>query len=197
MADSESGSSGFFKWLGGIVASVVTAVAVYYFTRPAPPPPPPPVVVTVPQTEFDGFVQDATSHTLVSNAKMTFTLGQNSIVQSTDGSGKYSVVMPSPNADASTGQVTIAMAGYQPYDNSVELKPGDNYAVIPLYELPPPPVPAMPKAGATHAGSPGAVAAVPPPPPPAQPIAPAKIEVARQLPPNFIKARTAFMSRHP
>jgi hypothetical protein len=185
MAESSSGSgggSGFWKWIGGIVTAVLVPVLVYYLTR-TPPPPPPPVA----QTEFDGFVQDATSHNLIAGAKLTLTLGTNTIVQTTDSSGKYSVVLPSPNADASMGEIAITATGYQPFTNSVELKPGDNYSVLPIDALTPPAVPS-PTVSATDPVVPAA-------PPPVQPASQRKIAVMRQLPQGFIKARTDFFKR--
>jgi hypothetical protein len=179
----EGGSKGFIKWVGGIVAAVVVPVAIYYATRQPPPPPPP-----IAQTEFDGFVQDAASHSLITGAKMTLTLGSASIVQTTDGSGKYSVVLPSPNADASMGAVEIAATGYQPYSNSVELKPGENYAVIPVDAIPPVAVP-VPAAG-------GVIAPAPPPPVQAHVETHPKIFVTK-LPPNFVRAQTKYMGLHP
>jgi hypothetical protein len=184
---SESNAASFLKWAGGIIASVLTAVLIYYFTKPAPVPPPP---VVIAQTGFDGFVQDAVTHNLLQGATMTLTLGQNSIVQTTDTSGKYSVVLPSPNADASMGMVSITATGYQPYSNSVELKPGDNYAVIPISAVAvpaPPSAPLAPGAGQDHSP----VAAQPPP----EKGFASKIIITRP-PPNFVKAETKFFRPH-
>ncbi len=33
-----------FKWISGIIATVIAGVAVWYFTQPPPPPPPPPTL---------------------------------------------------------------------------------------------------------------------------------------------------------
>ncbi len=191
MAEVESGSrsgSLFLKWLGGILTAVLVPVLIFYLTRPAPPPPQP-----IAQSEFDGFIQDANSHNLIPGARLTLTLGPNSIVQTTDGSGKYSVVLPSPNADASMGMIAITATGYEPFTNSVELKPGVNYSVIPIDAYPPHATPVPANGAAPGAGA--VVAATPPPPPPPTKVVPSNLTVMRQLPPNFIKAQTAFLRR--
>lgn len=179
MAGRESGLSGFLKWIGGIVASVLTAVLIYHLTRPAPSPP------TIAPTEVDGFVADSATHQLLHNAAVTVTLGPYSIRQLTDTLGRYSIVFESPSANANMGSFQIEATGYQPYSNTAALKPGSNYAEITLDAVP---------AGGTPSPAPAS-----PGPEPASPVASSPEVKARPhivfkaLPPNFAKAKTAYV----
>jgi hypothetical protein len=135
---STSPLSGFLKWVGGIAASVITAVLIYYLTRPAPPPPPPQSM------EFYGVVADAVSHALIPNAMVVLALGSNSISQQTDALGKYTLVLESAGPGAVMGNVKISAAGYMPYSNTVPLQPGNNFAEITLQTVTPSAAPTAP-----------------------------------------------------
>ena len=188
MADSENSSSAFLKWVGGIVASVLTAVLIYHFTRP-PQPPPPPIAL-------NGFVADSVSHTLVPNASVTVALGSNTASQSTDELGRYSVVLAGVSSTANMGAVAIQATGYQNYSNTVPLQPGDNFAEIMIDAIPKPaPPPASPPAtipqspqGPAPAGQ-GPVAVKPP----LVPIMPRAQILLKPPPPDYVKkAVTAY-----
>ncbi len=126
MADTKTRSSGFFRWTSGIVALAAAFVLIFHFTRPAP------ASGKIAPTEFDGFVADATSRQLLRNSVVTVSLGDYSVQQRTDTFGRYAVVFPSPNADASMATVHVESAGYQVAENKVSLHPGNNYAEIML-----------------------------------------------------------------
>ncbi len=159
MADdtSPSKSGAFFTWLGGIVASVLTAVLIYHFTQSPPPPPPPP---TIPPIGLSGIVVDAATHTLIHDAVVTVKLGDQSVQQSTDPLGAYSVVLPGIGTTETMGTISTTAHGYAPYSNSVPLKPGDgNFASINIEALTPPPTqptttgtPVIINPAALHAG---------------------------------------------
>lgn len=134
-AGSSSMFSGLIKWVGGIAASVIAAVLIYHFTHPTPPPPP------VPSVEIYGVVADAASHALIANAMVVLSLGSGSVSQQTDSLGKYNMVLESAGTGPVMGDVKITAAGYQPYNNSVTLQPGSNFAEITLQsEQPSPPI---------------------------------------------------------
>jgi hypothetical protein len=126
MADTRTRSSGLFRWTSGIVTLVAAFVLIVHFTRPAP------ARGAIAPTELDGFVADATSRQLLRNSLVTITLGDYSAQLRTDTFGRYAVVFPSPNADASVATVHIETAGYQVAENKVSLRPGNNYAEIML-----------------------------------------------------------------
>ena len=188
MADQPSKSGAVLGWIGGIVASVVSAVLIYHFTQPAPTPTPPSPIPTV---GLSGVVADAGTHQLVHDAVVTVTLGSNSVQQSTDPSGAYSVVLPGIGTTATMGTVSTQAVGYSPYTNTVPLKPSDdNYAEISLESLTPPAAAAQPGAAA----SPGNAA-------PAAPAGGAAIVpglalhpgiVVKQLPLHFKKPPTKY-----
>jgi len=181
MAGTESGVSGFLRWVGGIVASVVTAVLIYHLTRPAPAPP------SIAPTEVDGFVADSVSHQLLRNAVVTVTLGQYSTRQLTDTLGRYSIVFASPSATANMGSFQIEASGYQPYSNTVALKPGTNYAEVTLDAVAAAPAPA-PSPSATTATAPTAA------PQTHTPVTAAKSQmIFKTLPPDFAKAKTTYV----
>jgi len=192
MADTEDKSSAFLKWIGGIAASVITAVLIYHFTQTTPPPPPPP---TVAPTAVNGIVADSTTHELIRNALVTVALGPNSAHQATDALGRYSVVLASTSPDPNMGNVDVEAPGHLTYTNTVLLRPGDNYAEITIDAVPPPPAP-------TPSGAPTpAPAAAPAPAPAAQGpaiggmkpalIAHAQI-VLKAPPPGYAKAITTY-----
>ena len=126
MADTETRSSGFLKRVCGIAACVITLVLIFYVTRPAP------SKSEIAPTEFDGFVADSASRQLLHNASITVTLGPYSARQVTDTFGRYSVLFPSPSADATMAEIEIQAAGYGDYKNTIALRPGSNYAEITL-----------------------------------------------------------------
>jgi hypothetical protein len=200
MADTENSSSSFFKWVGGIAASVITAVLIYHFTNPPQPPPPPP---TVAPTAVNGIVADSTSHELIRNAVVTVALGPNSAHQATDALGRYSVVLASTSADPNMGNVDVQAPGHLAYSNTVLLRPGDNYAEITIDAVPPTP----PTVAAAPAGAPAPVAAPTPAASPTLPPAtaptpgaggmnPALVARARIVlkapPPGYTKAITTY-----
>ena len=125
MADTRTGSSPFLKWTGGIALVVAASVLIFHFTRPAPP-------KGIAPTEFDGFVADATSRQLLRDAWVTVSLGDYSAQTKTDTFGRYALVFPSPNADASTATVLVKTPGYLPAENQISLHPGSNFAEITL-----------------------------------------------------------------
>ena len=190
MADTEDKSSAFLKWIGGIAASVITAVLIYHFTQTTPPPPPPP---TVAPTAVNGIVADSTTHELISNALVTVALGPNSVHQATDALGRYSVVLASTSPDPNMGNVDVEAPGHVSYSNTVLLRPGDNYAEITIDAVPLP-------APAAPAGAPPPVAAPAPAPAAQGPAAggmnPALIAHARIVlkapPPGYTKALTTY-----
>jgi hypothetical protein len=195
MADDENTSSSFFKWVGGIAASVITAVLIYHFTQPTPPPPPPPSVAP---TAVNGIVADSTSHELIRNALVTVALGPNSAHQATDALGRYSVVLASTSPDPNMGNVDVQAPGHLAYSNTVLLRPGDNYAEITIDAVPPPPPD-------TAAGAPVPAPAAPTPTPAATPtqptpgigaVSPALAARARIVvkapPPGYTKAMTTY-----
>ena len=126
MADTRIRSSGLFRWTSGIVAFAGLVVLIFHFTRPAP------ASRAIAPTELDGFVADATSRQLLRNSVVTVSLGDYSVQQSTDTFGRYAVVFPSPNADASVATVHVETAGYRVAENKISLHPGNNYAEIML-----------------------------------------------------------------
>jgi hypothetical protein len=183
MAETENKSSAFLKWIGGIAASVITAVLVYYLTRPAPPPTPP-----VAQTEMDGYVADSVSQKLVRNASVTVRLGQNSVHQLTDQSGRYSVVLASTGSEPNMGSVDVRASGYADYSNTVPLRPGENFAEILIDEIPPSSAAAPPREP-TLGGSPAGAR----PEPPLERPAVARAQIIFKAPPsNWTKATTAY-----
>jgi hypothetical protein len=125
MADTRTGSSPFLKWTGGIALIVAASVLIFHFTRPTPP-------KGIAPTEFDGFVADAASRQLLRDASVTVSLGDYTAQTKTDTFGRYSLVFPSPNSDASTATVSVKTSGYLPAENQVSLHPGSNYAEITL-----------------------------------------------------------------
>ena len=126
MADTRTRPSGLFRRAIGIVALVVALILVFHFSRPAPASRP------IAPTELDGFVADATSRQLLRNSLVKITLGDYSSQQRTDTFGRYAVVFPSPNANASVATVHVETDGYQVAENKVSLHPGSNYAEIML-----------------------------------------------------------------
>jgi hypothetical protein len=125
MADNRTKSLSFLKWTVGIALVIAASVLIFHFTRPAP------QKGTAP-TEFDGFVADAMSRQLLRNASVTVLLGGYSAQTKTDTFGRYAIVFPSPNSDASTAAVRVETTGYKPAENKVSLHPGSNYAEIML-----------------------------------------------------------------
>jgi hypothetical protein len=190
MADTENSSSSFFKWVGGIAASVITAVLIYHFTNPPQPPPPPP---TVAPTAVNGIVADSTSHELIRNAVVTVALGPNSAHQATDALGRYSVVLASTSPDPNMGNVDVQAPGHLAYSNTVLLRPGDNYAEITI-DADPPPAPAAPAGAPAPVAAPAAAPTQPAPGPVA--VNPALIAHARIVlkapPPGYTKAITTY-----
>ena len=126
MADTRTHSSSFFRWTTGIVATAAAFVLIFHLTRPSP------ASGAIAPTELDGFVADATSRQLLRNSVVTVSLGSYSAQQRTDTFGRYAVVFPSPNADASMAVVHIETSGYRVAENKVSLHPGNNYAEIML-----------------------------------------------------------------
>lgn len=182
MVGIETRSSGFLKRVGWFAASVITAVLIFWIVRPAPSKP------AIVPTEFDGFVADAASRQLLRNVSITVTLGPYSAHQVTDTFGRYSVVFPSPSADATMANVEIQAAGYGDYQNTIALRPGSNYAEITLSSMSLAYNPeTSPKPGSidTSAATPETTAAQ-------YPTAKAQITL-KALPPDFMKARTVYV----
>src|SRR5215471_9779001 len=99
MAYTRTRSSGLFRWTSSIVVLAAAFVLIFHFTHQAP------ASGAIAPTEFDGFVADATSRQLLRDSVVTISLGDYSVQQSTDTFGRYAVVFPSPNADASVATV--------------------------------------------------------------------------------------------
>jgi hypothetical protein len=158
-SNSGSGLGAFLKWAGGIVSAVLIAVLTFWLTRtPAPAPTPP----TVPPVGLNGVVANSDTHVLIGSATVAVTLGPNTVQQTTDPLGRYSVVLAPVGQTANMGTVKIAAPGYLEYTNSVALQPGDNYAEIAIDPAPSPVVAAVPAptptVAAPQAGAPQATA---------------------------------------
>jgi hypothetical protein len=134
-AESNGGSSlgAFLKWAGGIVSAVLIGVLTFWLTRTPTPPQPAP---TVPPVGLNGVVANSDTHVLIGSATVAVTLGPNTVQQTTDPLGRYSVVLAPVGPDANMGTVKIAAPGYQEYENTVALQPGDNYAEIAIDPVP-------------------------------------------------------------
>ncbi|MDQ2924343.1 MAG: hypothetical protein M3R43_02095 [Acidobacteriota bacterium] len=186
MPDTDTKSWTFLKGVGGVTGAVLTAVLIYYFTRTTPPPPPPP---TIPSVAVNGFVADSATNRLLHNAVVTVGLGPNTVHQSTDTSGRYSVVLAPTSPNPDMGTVAIQAEGYKPFSNSVTLKPGDNYAEITLEALAPPVGAAVPPTSADPVS----------PAPSPSPTNPTDTAVRhpragiflKQPPPNYVKKEIA------
>jgi hypothetical protein len=191
MADADNNSSGLLKWIGGIAASVITAVLIYYLTRPTPTPP------VIEPTALNGVVADSVSHQLIPNASVTVALGQNSAHQSTDELGRYSVVLASIGPDANMGSVDIQAQGYVTYTNTVALRPGDNYAEITIDAVPPrvsvAVPPAQPASPSQHGKPTGPAAAIPAHPA----LVPHAQILLKAPPPGYTKAATIYAGVKP
>jgi hypothetical protein len=125
MADTRTGSLHFFRWTSSIALMAAVSVLIFHFTRPATP-------KEIAPTEFDGFVADAATRQLLRDASVTVSLGNYSAQTKTDTFGRYSLVFPSPNPNASTATVLVNTPGYKPASNQISLHPGSNYAEITL-----------------------------------------------------------------
>lgn len=172
--------SGLLKWIGGIAASVITAVLIYHLIPSATPPSP------VQNAEFYGVVADATSRSPVPNATVALVVGQNSVSQHTDNLGQYNVVLEGTGAVAVMGDVTVSADGYKPYSNTVALQPGNNFAEITLLSNAPavavaPPTGQQPRVSPAQP-APSAAAAVAPPS--------ASAITFRKPPPSFVRRTT-------
>ena len=180
MSVTETRASKSFKWVGGVVALGVAAGLLFYFTRPAP------QQGTAP-TEFNGFVADANSRSLIRNASITVTLGPNTAHQQTDTFGRYSMVFASPGADATAATVEIEAVGYQHVKNKIPLRPGSNYAEIGLN---PSTYASLSAAGSASSDTaPGSE-------PPQEVFGKASV-VVRNLPSDFMKANTVYVGVQP
>jgi hypothetical protein len=126
----------FLKWAGGIVSAVLIAVLTFWLTRTPTPPAPAPVAATVPPVALNGVVANSETHELIGSANVTVVLGTNTVQQLTDPLGRYSVVLAPVGPAANMGSVKIAAPGYQEYENTVALQPGDNYAEIAIDPVP-------------------------------------------------------------
>jgi hypothetical protein len=193
LADTENTSSAFLKWIGGIAASVITAVLIYHFTQTTPPPPPPP---SVEATAVNGIVADSVTHELIRNALVTVALGPNSAHQATDALGRYSVVLASTSPDPNMGNVDVQAPGHLAYSNTVLLRPGDNYAEITIDAVPPP-APAAPAGAPAPVAAPTPAAAAPtqqtPGPAAVNPARIARAQIVLKAPPpGYTKAITTY-----
>jgi len=197
--DGGSPMGAFLKWAGGIVSAVLIAVLTFWLTRTPTPPQPTP---TVPPVGLNGVVANSDTHVLIGSATVAVTLGSNTVQQTTDPLGRYSVVLAPVGPDANMGTVKISAPGYMEYSNSVALQPGDNYAEIaidpvssPVADVPPPaPAPSQAAPGQSAAKPQGGQMAVK-----AKPSAPETIPVLKAAivlkkpPPNYVKSKvTAF-----
>ncbi|WP_035355205.1 hypothetical protein [Edaphobacter aggregans] len=177
MTGVETKSSGFLRVAGAIAAAVLGGFLIFHLTRPAPRTPP------IAPTEFDGFVADSRSRQLLRDAEIIVTLGPYSAHQTTDTFGRYSISFASPHADASEASVEIHAANYGDYKNTIELRPGINYAEIMLV-----PTPRAMLSVATPPAKPGDKT-VPMPEP-----AVGKAHVFfRRMPPDFMRANTTYV----
>ena len=180
MSVTETRAAKSFKWVGVVGVLGVAAALLFYFTRPAP------QQGTAP-TEFDGFVADANSRSLIRNASITVTLGPYSAHQQTDTFGRYSMVFASPGADTSAATVEIEAVGYQHVKNKIPLRPGSNYAEIGLN-------PASYASLSAGGGASGDVAAGSEPP---REVFGNATVVVRNLPSDFMKANTVYVGVPP
>lgn len=163
---------GFLKVVG-VIAALLAGALIFHLTRSSP------GHGAIAPTEFDGFVADAASRQLLRNAEIRVELGRDSAEQKTDTFGRYSMVFPSPQAEASTATVEIHAAGYGDYKNTILLRPGSNYAEIMLSAV----SPAMSPEAAAEEGE----AEHTPPKPPAQVF-------VKSMPPDFMKANTMYVA---
>jgi hypothetical protein len=183
MADTRtSPPSGLFKWISGTAALVIASFLIFHFMRPAPD------KGVIAPTELDGFVADATSRQLLRNSLVTVSLGGYSAQQRTDTFGRYAVVFPSPNAEASVATVKVETAGYRSAENEVPLHPGSNYAEI-LLSANPYAALAQNSSEPLTDGTPGLVPVVASTSPP--PVGKAEI-VLKSLPSDFMKASRTY-----
>ena len=119
-----------WKWSCGIAAITVALGLVWHVMRPGP------RRDAIAPTEFDGFVADIASRQLLRNSLVTVSLGGYSAQQRTDTFGRYSIVFPSPSADASIAVVEVNAEGYRASRNNISLRPGNNFAEILLTVAP-------------------------------------------------------------
>lgn len=180
MSVTETKASKSFKWVGSVVALGIGAVLLFHFARPAP------QQGTAP-TEFDGFVADANSRSLIRNASITVTLGPYTAHQQTDTFGRYSMVFASPGAEATAATIEIEAVGYQHVKNKIPLRPGSNYAEIGLN----PAASASLSAGGSASGD-TASGSEPP-----QEVFGTATVVVRNLPSDFMKANTVYVGVQP
>jgi len=181
MADTRTGSSHFLKWTSGIALVVAASVLIFHFTRPAP-------QKGIAPTEFDGFVADASTRQLLRDASVTVSLGGYSAQTKTDTFGRYSLVFPSPNPDASTAIVLVNTPGYRPAENRISLHPGSNYAEITLSTKL---YPSLAEVSPPLAGGPAGLRPVAATTDSAQSAGRAEI-VLKSLPSDFMKASATY-----
>jgi hypothetical protein len=131
MAESETESksssafTGLMKWIGGIVASVITAFLIYKVIPSPPPTPVPPM-----SRDFYGVVSNAASNAPIPNARVQVGLGQGLVYQTTDNSGKYNIYVQTQVTGPVTTDVSIAAEGYRTFSQAVTLQPVSNFAEI-------------------------------------------------------------------
>ena len=189
----------FLGWLGGIAASVITAVLIYHFTGTPPPPPPPP------ETAFEGMVIDGEQDVPVQNALVSFEISDGASNADyhdiSDEHGSYGIKLAGLSK-STTVILRVNKKGYQEHSKQFPAI-ADNNRYDPVLTpapgpVPKPPVPPAvapgpqpiiappPKPIATPPVIPGPHAIVPPPPrppPPATKLAttPAATPSAKQL----------------
>jgi hypothetical protein len=116
-------------WCAGILATVISSVAIYYFTRPAPVPPSPPAAVYV-----EGRVVDIAASKIIPNAMVGLKAGTQAVSQATDSAGCYLIEVDGlPDTTAAT--LTIDAPGYPHYSTNSTLAKlrdaGDNELLPP------------------------------------------------------------------
>jgi hypothetical protein len=113
------------KWIAGILATVIGTVLIWYIQQRLTPRP---VESTI---ALEGRVVDNNSNKFIHGAHVHLTSEDFSGEQLTDTGGRYYFVIR-PKQVPVVGQLRIEAAGYQVYDLTQRLNPGDNLWEIPL-----------------------------------------------------------------
>jgi hypothetical protein len=101
-----SSTTAVLKWVGGILATVISSVLIFYFTRPPDPP-------TLP-ISIEGRVIDVATSTLVADAHVTLRTRKFTGTQRTDKFGRYCFEVDGlPGSTAATFE--IEALGYKAY----------------------------------------------------------------------------------
>jgi hypothetical protein len=102
-------------WCAGILATVISSVAIYYLTRPAPAPTPSPAAASTPAPPASIFVEgrvvDTAASKIITNAIVGLQTGGLSVTQPVDSAGSYLIQVDGlPEMTAAT--LTIDAPGY-------------------------------------------------------------------------------------